>query len=26
MVEGYIHPVAIHRPLPEALRESTPAG
>jgi fructose-bisphosphate aldolase, class II len=26
MVEGYIHPVAIHRPLPETLRESTPAG
>jgi fructose/tagatose bisphosphate aldolase len=26
MVEGYIRPVEIHRPLPEALRESTPAG
>jgi fructose/tagatose bisphosphate aldolase len=26
MVEGYVRPVEIHRPLPEALRESTPAG
>jgi fructose/tagatose bisphosphate aldolase len=26
MVDGYIRPIEIHRPLPEALRESTPAG
>jgi fructose/tagatose bisphosphate aldolase len=26
MVEGFVHPVEIHRPLPDALRESTPAG
>ncbi len=26
MVEGYVHPVEIHRPVPDALRESTPAG
>jgi fructose/tagatose bisphosphate aldolase len=26
MVDGYIRPVEIHRPLPDALREATPAG
>jgi fructose/tagatose bisphosphate aldolase len=26
MVDGYVRPVEIHRPLPEALRQSTPAG
>ena len=26
MVDGFIRPVEIHRPLPDALRESTPAG
>jgi fructose/tagatose bisphosphate aldolase len=26
MVEGYVHPVEIHRPVPDALRQSMPAG
>jgi len=26
MVERYVHPMAIHRPLPKTLRKSTPAG